>query len=251
MRILCVQGIQSSVGASTIVANVSRILSELDHDVLVFDLNPNNLQRLHFNMEWQCNSGWALNICQQQSWYKAAFQCEQGIRFLPFGKITYKELQLLLSDSISDNWLLDQLSLLNLPSKTWVILNTSSELNTLSTQALKLSDIIIRVCEPSTNCLSQLVDSIQSSFINNDISLVKKSFYIINKLIPTSEIDRDIALTLKNLLLEQMIPVKIHFDENIKESLAEKTTVTSYAPFSPAAKEFRKLVIWLISHFNR
>ena len=48
-----------------------------------------------------------------------------------------------------------------------------------------------------------------------------------------------------------MIPVKIHFDENIKESLAEKTTVTSYAPFSPAAKEFRKLVIWLISHFNR
>ena len=251
MRILCVQGIHSSVGSTTVVANASRILKELGHDVLVFDLNPNNLLRLHFNMDWQNPSGWASNISHEKPWFSAAFECEQGVRFIPFGQINYKKLQSLLINSIAETWLPDQLNLLNLSNDSWVIINISSELNELSTQALKSSDIIIRVIEPQINSLSQLIDSIQSSYIYEDLSLINKSFYLINKLEPTSLLDYDVALILKKLLLNKIIPVTIHFDENIKEALANKTTVTIHAPKSPAAIEFRALAIWLINHFNR
>lgn len=250
MSILCIQGMRSGVGASTIAANVSRVLRELNQNVLVFDLNPNNLLRLHFNMDWQNPSGWALNIIKQQSWNNAGFQCEQGVRFLPFGQINYQYYQSLLTDHISENWLVDQLNVLDLPDKTWVILNTPSELNTLSIQALNLSNIILRVFEPSVDCLSQLINSMQSTHINDDVSLNKKSFYLLNKLIPDSEIDHEMALIFKNKLSNKIIPANIHFDENVKEAFAHKTTVTLHTPNSPSAKEFRRIAIWLMSYFN-
>ena len=251
MRVLCVQGIHSSVGTSTIVANTSRILKEFGHDVLVFDLNPNNLLRLHFNMDWHNPTGWASNITQEKSWYSAAFECEQGVCFIPFGQINYNKLQSLLITSITENWLYDQLFSLKLSSEAWIIINISSEINTLSTQALKLGDIIIRVIEPEMNSLSQAINSIQSSYISENESLADKSFYLINKLSPGSELDYDVLSILKRLLLKKIIPVTIHFDENIKEALANKTTVTVYAPKSPAANELRTLAVWLKSHFNR
>ena len=247
MRVLCIQGIHSSAGTSTVVANTARTLKELGQDVLVFDLNPNNLLRLHFNMDWQNPAGWALNMSKKKSWFTAAFECEQGIRFIPFGQIDYKKLQ---SFSIVKNWLSDQLTYLNLSSETWVILNVSSELNALSTQALKLGDIIIRVIEPQINSLSQVIDSIQSSYIYDNDSLADKAFYLINKLATNSQLDYDVALVLKKLLLEKIIPVTIHFDENIKEALANKTTVTVHAPESPAVDEFKAFAIWLTTHFN-
>ena len=247
MRVLCIQGIHSSAGTSTVVANTARTLKELGQDVLVFDLNPNNLLRLHFNMDWQNPAGWALNMSKKKSWFTASFECEQGIRFIPFGQIDYKKLQ---SFSIVKNWLSDQLTYLNLSSETWVILNVSSELNALSTQALKSGDIIIRVIEPDINSLSQVIDSIQSSYIYDNDSLADKVFYLINKLATTSQLDYDVALVLKKLLLEKIIPVNIHFDENIKEALANKTTVTVHAPESPATDEFKAFAIWLTTHFN-
>ena len=247
MRVLCIQGIHSSAGTSTVVANTARTLKELGQDVLVFDLNPNNLLRLHFNMDWQNPAGWALNMSKKKSWVTAAVECEQGIRVIPFGQIDYKKLQ---SFSIVKNWLSDQLTYLNLSSETWVILNVSSELNALSTQALKSGDIIIRVIEPDINSLSQVIDSIQSSYIYDNDSLADKVFYLINKLATTSQLDYDVALVLKKLLLEKIIPVNIHFDENIKEALANKTTVTVHAPESPATDEFKAFAIWLTTHFN-
>lgn len=251
MPILCVQGIRSGAGVSTIVANVARILHELNQNVLVFDLNSSNLLRLHFNMDWQNPSGWALNMVEQKSWNNAGFQCEQGVRFLPFGQINYQHYQALLTDHISENWLIDKLSALDLPDKTWVILNISSELNSLSIQALNLSDIILRVFEPSGACLSQLIDSMQSNFINDNFSLGNKSFYLMNKLMPDSEIDHEMALIFKNILLNKIIPANIHFDENVKEAFAYKTTVTLYAPNSASAREFRSIAVWLMSYFNR
>ncbi len=251
MHILCVQGIQSGAGASTIVANVARILQELDQDVLVFDLNPSNLLRLHFNMDWQNPSGWAFNINDKKPWNNAAFQCEQGVHFLPFGQINYKNHQALMNDYLSDDWLSDALSSLDLPDKFWIILNVPSELNTLSIQALNLSDIILRIFEPSVACLSQLIDSMQSVYIHDDNSLSNKSYYLMNKLMPDSEMDYEMILIFKKVLSNKMIPVNIHFDENIKEAFAHQTTVSLHAPNSASAKEFRNCAIWLISYFNR
>lgn len=250
MSILCVQGMRSGVGVSTIVANVSRILQDLDQNVLVFDLNPSNLLRLHFNMDWEDASGWALNMVEQRSWNSAGFQCEQGVRFIPFGQINYQSYQSLLTNCINENWLIDQLNALDLPDNTWIILNIASELNTLSIQALNNSDIILRVLEPSVACFSQLTNSIQSDYIGDDLSLSNKSFYLISKLMADSEIDQEMALVLKDILVDKIIPVSIHFDENVKEAFAHKTTVTLHAPDSASAKEFRRISIWLMSYFN-
>lgn len=250
MRVLCVQGLQAGVGGSTISANLARMLLELNQKVLVFDLNPNNLLRLHFNMDWQNSVGWAFNLMQEKLWC-VAFECEHGISFLPFGQMTYQAHQRLIVEYLDDNKLHHQLNSLDLPPETWLILNISSEINPLNKQALALSHFILRVFEPSGANLSLLINSMQSHYIVNDAEKNNKAFYVINKLVPHSELDHEMTLVFKNLLLNRLLPINIHFDESIKEAFAHKTTVNIYAPASAAAREFQTLAIWLMSYFNR
>ncbi len=250
MRVLCVQGLQAGAGGSTISANLARMLLELNQKVLVFDLNPNNLLRLHFNMDWQDPSGWAFNLIQEKPWC-VGFECEHGISFLPFGQLTYQTHQRLMVDYLDDNKLHHQLNSLDLPPESWLILNITSEINPLNKQALALSHFILRVFEPSVASLSLLIDSMQSSYILDNVALSDKTFYLINKLIFHSELDHEMTLIFKSLLLNRLLPINIHFDENVKEAFANKTTINTYAPASTVTREFRTLTIWLMSYFNR
>ena len=250
MPVLCIQGLQSHMGSSTVIANLARNLHELDQDVLVIDLKSNNLLRLHFNMDWCNHNGWALNVINDQPWFNAGFKCEFGISFMPFGRITYENKQCLFNEKIENNWLSNQLSMANFSDKKWIILNVESELNTLSIQALNYADKIIRVIEPQVTCLGQFCDSIQSNYLSNNPTLHDKCLYLINKLMPLSELDHEMSLVFKSLIPNQLIPVKIHFDENLKEAFAQKTTVNIYAPNSGTAKQFRTLATWLMLHFS-
>lgn len=252
MQILSVQGLQAGVGASSFVANIARTLLELNQNVVLFDLNPSNVLRLHFNMDWQNLSGWAFNLQNQKPWHEAGFKCEYGIAFVPFGQLDYLSYQQLISNYLANkNQLQEQLQTLDLPEETWLILNIASEINPLSEQALELSELVLRIFEPNVISLSGLINSMQSSYYQQNITLSNKTFYVINKLLPSSEIDHEMTLVFKELLLKRLLPINVHFDESIKEALANQTTVNVHAPYSAAAKEFRTLSIWLISYFNR
>jgi cellulose synthase operon protein YhjQ len=250
MPVLCIQGLQSRMGSSTVIANLARNLHEMNQDVLVIDLKSTNLLRLHFNMDWSNSNGWALNVINDQPWFNSGFKCEYGVSFMPFGRITYENKQFLFNEIIEDNWLSNQLRLANFSDKKWIILNVESELNPLSIQALNYADKIIRLIEPQVTCLGQFYDSIQSNYFNNNKNLHDKSLFLINKLMPLSELDHEMALVFKSLIPNQLIPVKIHFDEHVKEAFAQKTTVQFSAPDSAAAKQFRVLATWLILQFS-
>lgn len=251
MRILSIQGIHAGVGASTLVANVARMLHELNQDILVFDLNPNNMLRLHFNMDWQDGRGWAANVCEGKSWHEAAFLCEQGVHFLPFGRVDDPKYQRLMTDGLQGNGLADYLEALALPDETWVLLNVPSDLNVLSRQALKLSLITLRVLEPSVTCLAQLAESMQSAYFQSDVELDNKTLYVVNKLMLGSEIDQEMALIFKHRLAKKRLPVNIHFDEHVKEAFAHQTTLNAYVPESASAHEFRAVAVWLMGYFER
>lgn len=251
MQIFCVQGLQAGVGASSFVANIARSLLELNQQVLIFDLNPSNLLRLHFNMDWENPNGWALNLQNQKPWHEAGFRCEHGLVFVPFGQLDYQAHQRLIVEYLNENKLREQLDALDLPDKTWLILNISSDINPLTKQVLELSQLVVRVFEPTVTGLSALINSMQSLYYQQHKPLTNKTFYVINKLLPSSEMDFEMTLVFKNLLLKRLLPISVHFDENVKEALANQTTVNIYAPNSAAAKEFRTLSIWLMSYLNR
>lgn len=251
MRILSIQGLHAGVGASTFVANVARMLRELNQDIVVFDLNPNNMLRLHFNMDWQEGGGWAANMCEGKAWHEAAFLCEQGIHFLPFGQLDGQKYQNLMAEGLQENGLANYLGALVLPDEAWVLLNVPSELNTLSRQALQAAHIILRVLEPSVACLAQLMGSMQSAYFHGDAGLDNKALYVVNKLMLGSEIDQEMALIFKRQLAKKRLPVTIHFDEHVKEAFAHQTTLNAYAPESASAQEFRAVAVWLMGHFGR
>ncbi len=251
MPIICFQGIQSGVGTSTILANVARDLQILNQDVVIFDLNPNNLLRLHFNMEWRNPSGWARAELKKQIWHEAGYICEKGVNFIPYGSVTYDEQQIIERTLIHKGWLSSKLDLLNTSDKKWILLNVESRLSNVNIQAMSYADKIIRVLEPNTTCLAQLYESIQSNYFNDHDELNNKSFYLINKIMPLSELDSELSLVLKSCISNKLIPVKLHFDENTKECLAQKNTIQYYAPNSAAAKEIRTLTSWLILQYDK
>ena len=189
-------------------------------------------------------------MLNDEAWYKAGFKCELGVNFIPFGGISYDNQLDLLEKINTDTWLSEKLNLAKNSKKKWLILNTGSELNKLSIQALKYADSIIRVIEPQVISVSLISDSIQSNYLKNDSALNTKCLYLINKFMPLSQLDHDTSLVLKAHLANSLIPVKIYYDENIKEALAQKTTVQLYSPESATSKQFKTLATWIMLHFS-
>ena len=59
---------------------------------------------------------------------------------------------------------------------------------------------------------------------------------------------RDFLLVFKKELDTQLIPVVLHKDTALVESIANLTTVQHHAPHSQAAKDYQLLAFWCISH---
>lgn len=91
MAIIALQGLRGGVGTTSITAALAWGLQQLGESVLVIDVTPANLLRMHFNTDFTHTNGWARAEFDGTAWQDAALRYTDLLDFLPFGQISADE----------------------------------------------------------------------------------------------------------------------------------------------------------------
>ena len=70
---LSLRGLRGGVGTSSVLAAVGYALHRLGERVLMIDMCPENLLRLHFNLATAEKRGWARGMLDGEDWYDQAW----------------------------------------------------------------------------------------------------------------------------------------------------------------------------------
>lgn len=244
MRVVSVTGIGGGVGATTVVAQLASAMAARGRHVIAFDFSPQNTLRLHFGMQWEDGKGLVPQVLSGAPWNEAAYRCENGVSFLPFGKCEEQDVagfdRLLQQDT---NWLSSKLGELDVQDDTYILIDCPRTGYALRSQAHALSDLILMVLAADTQSYVALSES-QTGFAPEDTG---KAVYLLNSFDPTLTLDRDIAKLLRVEQGERLCPVAIHRDESVREALASKLSLDAYAHYSQAAGDFADLSTWLVA----
>lgn len=231
MKSLTLRGLRGGVGCTTLIAALGYALHQLRQRVLLLDLCPENMLGLHLNLPWSAAEGWAQADRQQSPWQEAAWCLSQDLWILPYGRLSYAEQQPM-AQSLNqqlEHW---PERLASLSSHfDWVLIDQK----TAEPLSLVACDLEIRVAHADPACHALLQSSLPP-----DMPL------LVNNFDPIRKLQRDIWLLWQQTRPE-LVPLLIHADEAIPESLACKAPVGHHAPQSLAAKNVASLAAWCLS----
>lgn len=249
MRTVAVLGAAGGSGVTTVAAHLAAGLHATHKHALAFDINPDNVLRLHFGMEWQDPDGFAPALLAGADWQGASYRGAAGLDFVPFGQLaSEQELDRLTAFFAAEPlWLHKQLQQLALPSETVAVCDTPRAPGALTAQALAAADLALVVMAP---------DAVAYAVATRTIERIRArggppAALVLNGFDPARRFDRDIAVLLRTAFAEHLAPVTIHRDAFLNEALACKQTVFDFAPSSQAAHEFAALSTWVLARLAR
>ena len=249
MTVVAVSGAGGGAGSTTVAAHLATALAERGVPVLCFDFSPNNILRLHFGASLNDGTGFAVTLPHTANWQSAAFTSATNVQFLPFGELTnaddLEHIQHYLLNH--PQWLREGIAGLDLPKDTVVICDCPNLPGPLRDQPLGVADLILLVCPPDPLSLAtatRIAQRIESP--NSGMCAI-----LLNRFVASRQLDRDVQMVLNRQRACHKVPVTLHQDETVREALAHKQTVFSYAKTSNAAQEFDALATWVLSHTRR
>lgn len=242
MKIISFTGISGGCGTTTVTAQIAASLAARGRKIIVFDFSPQNSLRFHFGMKWEDGNGLIPQILSGRPWNEAAYRCENGVDFVPFGKCSEQDI-VRFGQILQQNpgWLGSRLHELDVDNDTSILIDCPRNEYELRAQAHALSSLIIVVAQASTPSYAALADP-HGCFAPENTHKVS---YLINNFDPLLALDRDIAGLISVDQKAFLCPVIIHRDESVREALASKLSIDAYAPESQAAADFSDLATWL------
>lgn len=237
MPVVAIQGVRGGAGGSAVTAGLAWALHQLAERVLVVDLSPDNLLRLHFNMPFGEARGWAQAQQAGLPWQQAAMRYSGGeggqtpLDLLPFGRS---------ETGTVPGALPEVAALCRAGHYQWVLLDLpAGRENPLTLQALAQADRLLRVVTAEGNCHARL----------HQQPAPAGSLLLVNQFTPASQLQQDILL-LWQQSLPGLLPFVIHRDEAVNEALAAKQPVGEYRAHSLAAKEMTVVANWCLIHLK-
>lgn len=244
MRVVSITGIGGGVGTTTVAAQLAATLAARIKNVIALDFSSQNMLRLHFGMHWQDSTGLVPQVLANRPWNEAAYRCENGVHFLPFGRCSEQDIVNFYRQLEHDPaWLSSRLGELDADDDTCVLIDCPRAEHALSSQAYTLSDMILMVAEADTHSYVALAESRTWLAANH----AEKTTYLLNGFDPTLAMDRDIAQLIRADHGSSLCPITIHRDEAVREALASKICLDAYAPYSQASADFASLTTWLVA----
>ncbi len=239
-------GSRGGVGVTTVTAQLACALASRQEHVIAIDLSHSNSLRLHLGMPLDDPSGIAPQVLAGNHWSEAAYRSPGGVDFVPFGKVG--RLQLRRFTEFAEKqpaWFSGCLELLDQPSDVYVLCDCAQAVTVFQTQAIEASQIVLTVldCDPVSFVKLNLSELIVGS------DRLPETRLLVNQFDATRDLDRDVLALIRAEFNQQTIPVMIHRDENVREALASKRDIFTYAPSSQAATDYVNLSMWLTEHF--
>ncbi|WP_410013152.1 cellulose biosynthesis protein BcsQ [Sodalis sp. C49] len=235
MPVIALRGIRGATGTTSVAAGLSWALAQLGENVLAIDFSPDNLLRLHFAMPFSAPRGWASAVQAGAGWQHGAMRYSQLLDFLPFGRLADGTQAL---DSLTD-WRENIAQLKSLSAYHWIVLDVPAGESALATQAVSLADGVFTLLQADAQCHVRL----------HQQSLPRHAHYVVNQFVPASALQQDLLL-LWQQSLPNLLPVVLHRDEAMAESLAALQPVGAFMPHSKISQELTTLANWCLIHLR-
>ena len=84
-------GLRGGCGVSSLTAALGQALHSLGQRVLLVDLCPENLLRLHGGLPFADGGGWARALLDHQGWAEPLWRLQEGLCLLPYGRLASAE----------------------------------------------------------------------------------------------------------------------------------------------------------------
>ena len=227
MAVIALQGFRGGTGTTSVTAALAWSLAQLNEKVLVIDFSPDNLLRLHFGMPFAQAKGWRYAQSSGGSWQGSALRYHSHLDFLPYGHAT--------SDTASQpgfDWQKAITQLKNTGVYDWILIDSPAA-DPLPAQ--KIADSTVVLVHADT----------QSHIRLHQHTLPANGRYLLNQFIPSSQLQQDILLLWQETL-PVLIPVILHRDEAMAESLAAKQPVGEWKNNSKISREMNTLANWFL-----
>jgi len=244
MQVIAFISGKGGVGKSTLAANVAVALGSRRKRVLLIDLDPQNVQRLHLGMDPDEIAGLVREGIRPDSVFDSPF----GVQFIPFGRVTEVELEEFEAElKRMPNWVADGIESLDTNAFDFLILDTPPGATVFLQQALHAANRALIVVLP---------DAASYASIPKIMSLVdhhtagRDDFYgrhfLINQMPGRSQLGHQVRSALYANYADQLVPVAIHKDAKVAQALACERPVVEYEPASPASIDVQHVAGWLL-----
>lgn len=239
MAILGLQGIRGGVGTTSITAALAWSLQLLGESVLVIDACPDNMLRLSFNDDIDRESGWARAVLDGHDWRDAGLRYTAQIDVLPFGKLLPREQQNIgaLSDTLAAVVDIAQ-SIQRQGHYQWILIDLPHGFYPWTPSLVDICDNTLTIVTLDANCHIRLHQQL----------LPANSHLLVNGLRMNSPLQEDLFQVWLQTQ-RRMLPVLVHADEAMAESLASKQPLGEYRHDSLAAEEMITLANWCLMHY--
>lgn len=239
MKQLVLRGMRGGIGATSLLAGLGLALHDQGERVLLVDLSPDNMLRLHFNVDVAHASGWARAQLDASPWYEAALELLPGLHLLPYGQLRATETSQIEGQLCADSSCWAQRCDLIAHAYDWVLFDLPQRLpgHRFAVSQAQRADVLIDLATPDPGCHVLLQ---QRTRPDADLLLV-------NRFNPASQLQRDLLMLWRSQPTSNRQPQLIHEDEALPEALAHKLPIGHYAPRSQAASDLRSLAIWCLA----
>ncbi len=246
-RVVSVVSPKGGVGKTTVAANLAAALAAAGRPVLLVDLDPQNSLRLHHQMPVSDGAGLAVQTLLNQPWANAAFRGPYGVDCLPFGALTDDDRRAF--EHVLDgnpDWLRQNLNALGLTPGCIVVVDTAPGGTAYLPQALRASDVSLCVLLPDAASFVTLPSMLRWFAEAAQGNPRLNGYFLLNRMNNARMLCRDVGTALSRDLGPKLLPVEIKFDSAVEEALASQSPILTYAPESPASRDFAALADWLV-----
>lgn len=244
MQVIAFISGKGGVGKTTLAANTAVALAQRKQRVLLIDLDPQNVQRLHLGMDPEEIAG----LIREGISSAGIFDSPFGISFIPFGRVSETELeQFEMELKIHPHWLSDGIESLGGNSFDFVILDTPPGPSVYLHQALQaahralvivLADAASYATIPRTFSLVEEYTVGRPDFIGMNL--------LINQMPTHGKLGHKVRTALYTDYAHQLVPVAIHRDSKVSQALAFERPVLEYEPGCKASLDIQYLADWLL-----
>ncbi|MGJ7512998.1 cellulose biosynthesis protein BcsQ [Pseudomonas baetica] len=224
-------GLRGGAGTTSLLAALGYALHTLEQRVLLVDMCPDNLLRLHFNLAVTEKGGWARALLDGHDWKAQSWSVAPNLSLLPYGRLTRDD-QARLEHALrlqSGLWARRTSALAE--HFDWILFDLPQRLPRQDSAAF--CQLQIQVLEADAACHVLLQQQEEMA-----------DYLLLNRFDPASQVQRDLMLIWRQHYDVRLLSLTVHSDEAMREALACKQPVGRYAPGSLVAQDVLSLAIW-------